>query len=222
MFHVGMIPGLGVDERIFEHLAVDDRFTRTVIRWIPPQPQENLAHYALRLTNQLPATGKLILIGVSFGGIIATEMAKILQPVLTIIISSVKTRQELPWYYRLAGKFRLPFLVPLGLGKKMPWLQTFIFGAKTKEEAMLLRQIIQELDMHYVRWALYQISTWPNKTVVPNLFHVHGSHDKLFPVKYIRNFTPINKGEHLMVVSLGEQISTIINAQLEKLNSPVV
>jgi pimeloyl-ACP methyl ester carboxylesterase len=222
MFHVGLIPGLGVDERIFKHLALDKRFTSTIIRWIPPEPQENLAHYARRLTGQLPATGKLILVGVSFGGIIATEMAKILLPVLTIIISSVKTRQELPWYYRLAGKLRLPYLVPLQWGKNMPWLQAFIFGAKTKEEAQLLRQIIQELDINYVRWALYQISNWPNNTQVPNLFHLHGSHDKLFPVKYIRDFTPINQGEHLMVVSLGEQISQIINAEINKLCSPEI
>ena len=218
MFHVCMIPGLGVDERIFEHLSVEQSFTRTIIRWIAPQPQENLAHYAARLAEQLPTTEQLILIGVSFGGIVAIEMAKMLNPVLTIIISSVKTSQELPWYYRLAGRLRLPYLVPLHLGKKMYRMQNYIFGAKTKEEARLLRQIIREIDIPYVRWALYQISTWPNKKLIPGLIHLHGSHDKLFPVRYIRNYTPLTGGEHLMVVSLGEQVSRIINAELLKLS----
>ena len=217
MFHVCMLPGLGVDERIFKHLAVEESFTRNIIRWVQPLPQETLAHYAARLTDQIPKTDKLILIGMSFGGIIAIELAKILNPVLTIIISSVKTSQEIPWYFRLAGRLKLPYLAPLQLGKKMHGFQSFIFGAKTQEEAKLLRQIIRELDIPYVRWALYQISTWPNKTEIPGLIHLHGSHDKLFPVKYIRKFTPITGGEHLMVVSLGEQVSRIINAELRKL-----
>ncbi|MGV3587059.1 MAG: alpha/beta hydrolase [Adhaeribacter sp.] len=217
MFHVVMIPGLGVDERIFQNLAVDDRFTRTIIRWIQPKPNENLTHYASRLTKQIPQQKNLILIGISFGGIIAVELAKLLNPLQTIIISSVKTRHELPWYYRLAGKLRLPYLVPLRAGKKLPKLQAYIFGAKTKEEATLLHQIIQELDIPYVRWALYQISTWPNQINIPNLLHVHGSHDKLFPIRYIHNFKAINGGEHLMVLSLGEQVSQIINQELLKL-----
>jgi pimeloyl-ACP methyl ester carboxylesterase len=222
MFHVVMIPGLGVDERIFQNLAVDNRFTRTIIRWIRPEPNENLTHYASRLADQIPQKKNLIFIGISFGGIIAVEMSKLLNPIQTIIISSVKTQYELPWCYRLAGKLRLPYWVPLRLGKKMPRLQAYIFGAKTKEEATLLRQIIQELDIPYVRWALYQISTWPNQINIPNLIHLHGSHDKLFPIKYIRNFQPITGGEHLMVVSLGEQVSRIINNELLKLTERAV
>lgn len=212
-----MIPGLGVDERIFQNLAVDDRFTHTIIRWIQPEQNENLAHYASRLADQIPHKSNLILIGISFGGIIAIEMAKLLNPLQTIIISSVKTRHELPWYYRLAGRLRLPYLVPLCLGKNIPRLQAYIFGAKTKDDATLLRQIIRELDIPYVQWALYQISKWPNQTNISNLIHLHGTHDKLFPVKYIRNFQSIPGGEHLMVVSLGEQISRIINTELLKL-----
>ena len=217
MLHVVMIPGLGVDERIFQDLAIDKRFSRTVIRWITPQPNENLSSYARRLAEQIPQKNNLILVGISFGGIIAVEMAKFLNPVQTIIISSVKTSHELPWYYRLAGRLRLPFVAPLALGKKTPWLQTYIFGAKTKEEKLLLRQIIQELDIPYVRWALYQISTWPNQTQIPGLLHLHGTHDKLFPIKYIRNSRPVPSGEHLMVLSLGDQVSAIINNELLKL-----
>ncbi|GEO03104.1 hypothetical protein AAE02nite_07680 [Adhaeribacter aerolatus] len=217
MFHVVMIPGLGVDERIFQNLAIGKQFTRTIIRWIPPEPNENLAHYASRLANQLPQKNNLILIGISFGGIIAVELAKHLNPVQTIIISSVKTRQELPWYYRLAGGLRLPYLIPLGLGKAMPRLQAYIFGAKTREEATLLHQIIRELDIPYVKWALYQISTWSKKTKIPGLLHVHGTHDKLFPVKYIRHYTPIAGGEHLMVISQGQQVSQLINQEVAKL-----
>jgi pimeloyl-ACP methyl ester carboxylesterase len=214
-----MVPGLGVDERIFQNLAVDNRFTRIVIRWIKPFPNENLTHYASRLADQIPQKNNLIIIGISFGGIIATELSKILNPLQTIIISSVKTRHELPWYYRLAGKLRLPYLVPFQLGKNLPSLQAYIFGAKTEAEATLLRQIIQELDIGYVKWALYQISTWPNQTQISGLLHLHGTRDKLFPVRYIQNFWPIPGGEHLMVVSLGEQVSQIINTELLKIKN---
>ncbi|MDB5261938.1 MAG: hypothetical protein JWQ14_1219, partial [Adhaeribacter sp.] len=35
MVHVCMIPGLGVDERIFKRLAIIENFSQNIIRWLP-------------------------------------------------------------------------------------------------------------------------------------------------------------------------------------------
>src|SRR5690625_5438983 len=48
-----------------------------------------------------------ILIGVSFGGVIVQEMAKLLPIEKTIIISSVKSRREFPRYMRFGSFTKL-------------------------------------------------------------------------------------------------------------------
>ena len=217
--HLILIPGLGVDERLFSCLTLDPRFPQTVIKWIPPVKNENLAAYAARLASQIPPAGKLIFIGVSFGGIIATELAKLFSPELTVIISSIKSKTELPYYYRLAGALKLPYWLPLNFAKHFHAGQHFFFGPKTPTEKKMLHQIIRETDIGFVKWALTQIARWPNKTVVPNLVHLHGTHDKLLLAAHLRNFIPIKKGTHFMIMSEAALISQIINQELGKLKA---
>lgn len=217
MYHICLVPGLGVDERIFQNLRISSEYPQTVLQWIKPEPNEKLPSYAARLRTQIPAHQQLIFIGVSFGGIIAIELAKLLPSSLTIIVSSIKTCREMPWFYKLAGRISLPYLVPVQWGKYMHHLQDYIFGPQSPAEARLLHQIIAETDLVFVRWALNQTANWPNQTLVNNLVHLHGTNDKIFPIKYLRKFIPIANGEHLMVVSQAELMSKLINTEISKL-----
>jgi len=216
-WQVCFIPGLGVDERMFAYLTLAPEIKPTIIHWIAPLPNEKLDHYAGRLLPQVPKTDKLILLGVSFGGILVIELAKLLKPALVIIISSIKSRRELPWYYKPAAPLRLAYLLPIQWGKYLYFLQDYIFGVKTNPEKRLLRQLIRDMDMLFVRWALTRIAGWSNITLIPNLIHLHGTHDKLFPIRYLRNFTPVPSGEHLMVVTQGAYISELINQEIYRL-----
>jgi surfactin synthase thioesterase subunit len=56
--------------------------------------------YAKKLSHQIDTTQPFILIGVSLGGMLATEMTDFIQPEKTIIISSAKNKYELPHRYR--------------------------------------------------------------------------------------------------------------------------
>ena len=145
--HICLIPGLGVDERLFKYLTLAPEIKQTVIQWIAPLPNEKLGHYASRLLAQVPVTDNLILLGVSFGGILAIELAKLLKPTLVIIISSIKNCHELPWYYKPAAPLRLAYLLPIQWGKYLYSLQDYIFGVKTPAEKKLLHQIIRNWNL---------------------------------------------------------------------------
>ncbi len=204
---------------MFQYLTLDKRFAITNIKWVKPDGKADLPQYAQQLLPQIPKADKLVLIGVSFGGIMAVELAKILNPALVIQISSVKTRFEMPWYYRLAGKLRLPYLLPLHWGKSFRNLQAFIFGANTTEAKKLLNQIISELDVAYVKWALTAIANWANTTPIPNVVQLHGMNDLIFPAKYIKGFTLVEAGTHLMIIIKAKELSFLINKELDKLLS---
>lgn len=90
--------GLGADERVFKNLSFGEAEVEH-IHWIPPLTTETLAQYAQRIAQRI-TTPHPVLVGLSFGGMVAVEIAKILPVEKVILISSAKTRDELPPSYR--------------------------------------------------------------------------------------------------------------------------
>jgi pimeloyl-ACP methyl ester carboxylesterase len=105
MKKIYLFPGLGADERVFVNLDLSG-FEPVFIQWIQPLKNETIEAYALRLTEQIPDENPS-LIGVSFGGMIAVEVAKHIPAEKVILISSAKNGNEIPGYYPLAGKLQL-------------------------------------------------------------------------------------------------------------------
>ena len=104
MSKVYFISGLGADWRMFQFLKLPDHIAQYQVKWLEPLSfDEPLENYAKRLVPQIDDPTP-ILVGFSFGGLVAIELAKIIKPLRTIVISSLATRYALPWYYKLAGK----------------------------------------------------------------------------------------------------------------------
>ena len=77
--------GLGADYRAFQKLDLSG-FKVVHIDWIPTIKKESIASYATRLLDQIECE-KPLLIGLSFGGIIAVEVAKQMETEKVILIS---------------------------------------------------------------------------------------------------------------------------------------
>src|SRR3989442_4959241 len=99
MRRVYLIPGMGANFKMFDQLKALD-YDCIVLNWIAPRPAESMADYAERLADQIDTTTPFSLIGVSFGGMIAVELAHIIKPQKVILISSAKGQTEIPWYFR--------------------------------------------------------------------------------------------------------------------------
>jgi len=210
---VYFISGLGADKRIFSLL--DLSFCEPVfIDWIRPGKNESLESYALRLRKQIPEASPGI-IGISFGGMLATEMAKADPGVKAIILSSNKTKKEFPGYFRIG--LYLPFYKwsPAALSKKITLKTSAILGGTTKEEKKLLHQIIRESDMEFVRWAIQAILHWKNMTIPSNLIHVHGTADKLLPCRYVKADYIVEGGTHVMTLDKHREISQLLEKLIQ-------
>jgi len=117
MKKVYFISGLGADKRVFSFL--DLSFCVPVfIEWITPLKKESLESYALRLSKNIPEINPTI-VGISFGGMLATEIAKANPDIKAIIISSNKTSAELPNLFRI-GKY-----LPVYSSKELPNTRRF-------------------------------------------------------------------------------------------------
>lgn len=212
--NVYLISGLGADQRLFQKLVFPDACRPIPIDWIPPVDGESMGAYALRLSQVIDRSQPFYLIGLSFGGMVACEMARFLNPVGTIIISSASTAREIPWYYRLAGKLRLPRLLPMAALKWVTPFTYWFFGAATAEEKKLLKQVIRDTDKQFVRWAILALTCWKNQDRPQNIFHIHGACDKILPAACVKADQLIAGGGHLMVFSQAAALSDILAAKL--------
>lgn len=203
--------GLGADKRVFEYLKFDCEFVP--VDWIDTLKNENIENYAIRLSKIIDTKEDFGVLGVSFGGLIAVEITKHLNPKFTILISSIETRKDLRWIYKVIGKSKILKLIPKIFFKPPPILVSYFFGAKNKK---LLKAIIKDTDPKFVKWALQQLLNWKNETKIDDSIKIVGEKDIPLPAKKLDNHIMVKNGKHFMVVDKAEEITEIIRKELDK------
>ena len=214
------ISGLGADKRAFERIKLPPSYEIRHLEWLIPARHETLVDYSARLSKQIDTSKPFELVGLSFGGMIVTEISKILKPTRSILISSISTRNQIPWYYRLIGKLRLHKIVPAQLLKWPNALTFWAFGARTKEEKKLLRQILHDTDRKFIKWAIHAILTWTNEQRPETLFHIHGTNDRILPIRFTQPHVKVERGGHFMVYSMADNINKTLEEKLSKYLQP--
>ena len=203
------ISGLGADERVFQKLQFEG-YQPIHICWLEPEPGENIADYARRLTTQIKSE-RPILIGLSFGGIIAVEMAKQIDTEKVILISSTKNQQEVPFYFKIFRWLPIYRLLP---AKLILWfarlLASWFFSLETVAERKLFRAILFDTNARFMKWAIDRIVTWKNELIPQNTFHIHGKNDRIFPYRFVHEDFSVEHGGHFMIMNRAERISNLI------------
>lgn len=202
------ISGLGADKRVFNFL--DLNFCKPVfVHWIKPIAHETLESYAHRLSAIIKEPNAAI-VGLSFGGMLATEIAKANPNYNVIIIASNKKHSEFPHWLRIGKYIPIYRWSSEKFSKKLNKITSWILGANGKQQKETLHQIIQESDYAFTMWAIEAIMHWQNEIVPTNLTHIHGTADKLLPYRYVQADYTIDKGEHLMVMDKTDEITALI------------
>lgn len=206
------ISGLGADERAFANLDVKG-FELHVIQWLIPLPKETLHHYAKRMRAEIKEENP-ILMGLSFGGMVCIEIAKQIPVSKIIIISSIKSTQELPMWMKTFARLKLNRILPMRSTKITEPLQNRILGISTREEKSIVAETRRRANIHYTNWAVNQAINWKNDWQHPEIFHIHGDNDNMFPIKYIKPTFTIKDAGHFMIVNRATEVSNCINSIL--------
>ena len=203
------ISGLGADKQAFNKIKLPPAFEPVFLDWIPPQKDESLDHYARRFSVSIKNDDAFVLIGLSFGGMLASEIARIRKPLKTIIISSIATCDELPWYFKQAGRFNLHKAVPIGFLKTGTIINN-IMGAFTPEDRIIIKNYARDADPDFVRWSLGAIINWNQRQRLPGIIQIHGTKDHLLPIGNTNPDFTIKDGGHLMVMNRSEEVNKIL------------
>ena len=214
MKSVYFLSGLGADERIFSKLQIPDTHFQFV-KWVPPIINETIADYANRLKEQIKDENP-VLVGLSFGGIMAIEISKIIRVEKTILIASVKSHKEVPRWMKICGEWKLDRMLPSSPLKSIKSLkairpiQNYFLGAHSTEEKMIANEFRDNIDPFYLRWSVHQVLNWKNDWQPETLFHIHGDNDHIFPIKKVNPTHIIPKAGHFMVMNRFKEINNIL------------
>jgi len=173
------ISGLGADYRVFHRL--EKHFNLKHLHWINPEKNESLTDYAKRLSENIDTNDPIHLIGVSFGGIIAQEIAEIIPVKKLILISSFYSNEYIPSIFKILVGLKLNHLFFPQIICHFSFFNNFSFGVKEKEDKKLLKSIIRDTPRDFFIWATNSLVKWKSHHCQSSFISIHGTKDHVIP-----------------------------------------
>lgn len=211
-----LLPGLGLDERIFSKLELPG-YDCHYLNWFDPlSPRESIESYAQRMAKKIDTSAPVILIGHSFGGVMAQEISRHIPVKQIILISSIKSKGENRVLLRLVGRLGLQRFFSKGLVVQTFFLWAGLNGYRNREQRELLLDMYRKNSNRYLRWSLKEISLWDPEPVDTPIIHLHGTRDVTFPIKNIQEpVIRVEDGWHFMVYQKPKEVTQLILEHME-------
>jgi len=196
-----LLPGIGADARLFAaQRAVRDV---RVIEWIAPRDaRESLADYAARLAREAQVGGEFDLGGASFGGMVAIEMARHLNPQSVYLFGSCRSADAIAPYLRVLRAFVMkpPRVVAPLMAR---W-----FGATSRQHVEVFVDMLANTDARFLRWAASAVFGWRGVAdLAMPVRHVHGSRDRIIPVSCLNADHIIERAGHLLTLTHADEVN---------------
>ncbi len=217
-FRLELLPGLGADCRQWapQELAFPGLL---VPRWIPPLRGDTLPTYAARLAETVPRQKPLVLGGSSFGGMLACEMARHLQPRALILVGSCRSPKSLNRGVLLLRPIlcRIPCW-GVRITKPLVPLAVQAFRDLKPEFRRLCATMFQEADPELVRWGIGAILRWqPRPLAGTPVFQIHGQRDRMIRASTVTADVVVPDGGHVLNLSHALHVNDFIHKVLASL-----
>lgn len=211
---VYLIPGVGADQRLFDRFELPQHEV-VYLNWKPFGNARGMKEYAQVMASEINQNEAYAILGVSMGGMIAVEMAKILNPVHTILVSSSKDHTEFPPKIRITRATKVHYLGWGGLIKWFSLRAKKSLGVKAGGDYETMVAMMKGTDNRHFRKSIMAIMDWRNSEIPTNLTHIHGTADWILPHEHVKADYYIEGGTHVMIYDAGPEISTLVGEILE-------
>ena len=201
LIHVYLMPGMAANPTIFEHIKLPkNQFKIHWLHWIIPLKDELLTDYAKRMTEQVKHED-IVLLGVSFGGVIVQEMNKYLNVRKLFVVSSVINKHQLPKRMKLIKTTKAYRLMPTQLLSNIDLLAKYAFGEFIKKRVHLYKKYLSVNDKIYIDWAVKQMVCWDQESSPEGVIQIHGDNDGVFTQSCDKDCIVVKGGTHIMIIN---------------------
>lgn len=211
---VYMLSGLGADMRIYRHFDLGPKHEIIALPWLPVGNSKTLGDYARLLHNHYAPEPPFALGGVSMGGMLAQEWARLARPEHLVLISTATKRTDMAGAIRLAAGLHMgpllskSMLTALGvMGDK--------FTSKTKEGRALFLDMLRKSDAALLEFGARAILDWSPPGIEAPYTRIHGTLDRVFPFGNWKGCLAVEGGNHFMIFDKGATISKMVRAGLD-------
>jgi pimeloyl-ACP methyl ester carboxylesterase len=214
-----LFAGLGADHRLFHRQNAALRASVEVPAWIHPLPRERINDYAARIAPTIRSRPPYFLGGVSFGGMVAMEVAQHVSCQGVILISSCRSCRAIPLWQRFIAR-PLARAVPAHVQK---WVDLHVPGALrplgkcTPADRSLVLHMIRDTPAAFLRWSLREALRWRGVNDLPvPIHHIHGRRDRTIPCPRdgVDQFIP--DGGHLIALTHADAVNAFIDARIKR------
>ena len=199
--HIYLMPGMAANPTIFENIVLpEDRYKIHWLEWKIPNQNETLQAYAKRMSEEIKHDNS-VLLGVSFGGMLAQEMSRFVILKKLFVVSSVKSHHELPKRLKLLKYTKAYKILPTQWIGNMDLLAKYAFGETIKKRVELYKKYLSFNDKVYLDWSIKQIVCWEQDKPHPDAIYIHGDKDLVFPHSCLGDCIIIKGGTHIMILN---------------------
>ncbi len=206
------IGGIASDERLFKFqmVAVENAV------YLPfPRHSKNdtMETYAQKFIPLIDTSKPFNIVANSMGGIMTMELIKYVNPEKVVLISSVKSRNEMPFILKQMKFTNMHKLLP-GKG----FIGAIQFGSLFKREVLkepAMRNLAVSMAKNnrpsFLYWCVNAIVKWNGKDDYRNdIIHIHGTSDEMFPYRNIKNVIAVKGGSHTMILNKHVEVTKLL------------
>lgn len=211
--NIYFFPGQGADRRIFDSLQIDASFNKIVMEYGTPSCFDSMESFASTFISKIDTSKPFILVGVSLGGMICVELSEKINPQKTIIISSAKNRNELPFRYKFQKQIPFYKLIP---GRVLLWgakIMQPIVEPDRKNNKATFKSMLKSKTPLYMKRTVPLIIKWNRVSNKSKIYHIHGTKDHTIPFRNVVSPDFVLKnGSHMMTLTRAKEVSDLINS----------
>lgn len=194
------MPGMAASPAIFDGIFLDKhRFQLHRLEWFVPDRGMTIEDYAREMCKNIVHSNP-VLLGVSFGGMLVQEMANHMTVKKVVVVSSPKSKYELPRRMLFAKYTNIHKLLPTGLINNVELLAKYAFGEAISHRLELYEKYLSVRQKQYIDWAIDAIVNWNQKRPPENTIQIHGDKDSVFPIANIKDCITVKNGTHTMII----------------------
>ena len=206
-----LLPGLGGDHRLFDpqRAAFPELVTPD---WIAPEKKESLVDYAARFAKLIDPGCPCFIGGVSFGGVVALEVASQLATRECYLIGSVRSPVEIPRRLHIVRSATNLIMIPKWLS---PWALT-CGGRWLSPTARGALHQLKDTDEHFLKWAAHAILKWKPSAGAGRVrvVQIHGDLDRVFPIVHISADKTIAGAGHLVSLTHSKEVNEYLRQRM--------
>ena len=209
------ISGIGADGRAFTKLDIQGEYEHVYTHWISFNASDSLESYVTRFIETYAITPQDVLVGLSFGGLIAQKISELVGNSKVVLVCSFRSKRDLRPLWHLCLRWKLYWLFPTFQIPLITPIVTISLNARSRESRQTTTAMLKDSDFRFIRWALKEIAVNDlSDTFKESFLILNGTRDLLVRTWQAKLTSIIKGGSHFMVFDRADQITPIIQEYL--------